>query len=157
MRILYHDAQRAPEAVERALGAEFVSKERLLRESDFVSVHVPLNDATRRLIGEPELRLMKKTAILVNTSRGPVLDEAAVAQALAERWIGGAGLDVFEREPEVHPLLLQLDNVVLAPHIGSASVDTRREMCMKAARNMVAALTGGQPESPVNPEVLARA
>src|SRR5579884_1693915 len=154
MRILYHDSQRAPERVERELGAQYVSKEELLRESDFVSVHVPLNDATRKLIGEPELRLMKKTAILVNTSRGPVLDEAAVAQALAERWIGGAGLDVFEREPEVHPTLLKLDNVVLAPHIGSASVDTRREMCMKAARNMVAALTGGQPESPVNAEVL---
>ena len=156
MRVLYHDAQRAPGSVEFALQAQFVSKEELLRESDFISVHVPLNDATRKLIGAPELRQMKNTAILVNTSRGPVLDEAAVAQALAERWIAGAGLDVFEHEPQVHPLLLKLDNVVLAPHIGSASVATRREMCMKAARNMVAALTGGQPESPVNPEVLPK-
>lgn len=152
MRVLYHDVQRASGSIEFAYHAEFVSKEELLRQSDFVSVHVPLSDATRHLIGEPELRLMKKTAILVNTSRGPVLDEAAVAQALSEGWIAGAGLDVFEREPEVHPTLLKLDNVVLAPHIGSATVDTRREMCLKAARNMVAALTGGHPESPVNPE-----
>lgn len=153
MHILYNDAVRAPEAIERELQAEFVSKERLLRESDFVSLHVPLSDSTRKLIGEPEFRLMKKTAILVNTSRGPVVDEAAAAKALSERWIGGAGLDVFEKEPDVNPGLLNLDNVVVAPHIASASVDTRREMCMLAARNTVAALEGRRPATLLNPAV----
>jgi len=153
MRILYNDAVRAPEAAERELQLEFVSKEQLLREADFVSLHVPLLDSTRKLIGEPELKLMKKTAILVNTSRGPVADEAAVARALQEGWIGGAGLDVFEREPEVNPVLLQLPNVVVAPHIASASVDTRREMSMLAARNAVEALEGRRPITLLNPEV----
>jgi glyoxylate reductase len=153
MRILYNDAVRAPETIERELQLEFVSKEQLLREADFVSLHVPLLDSTRKLIGEPELKLMKKTAILVNTSRGPVADEAAVARALQEGWIGGAGLDVFEREPEVNPVLLQLPNVVVAPHIASASVDTRREMSMLAARNAVEALEGRRPITLLNPEV----
>jgi glyoxylate reductase len=153
MRIVYHDAVRAPESIERELQLEFVSKEHLLRDADFVSLHVPLLDSTRKLIGEPELKLMKKTAILVNTSRGPVVDEAAIAKALAERWIGGAGLDVFEREPDVNPGLLNLDNVVVAPHIASASVDTRREMSMLAARNVVEALEGRRPPTLLNPEV----
>jgi lactate dehydrogenase-like 2-hydroxyacid dehydrogenase len=145
MRILYHDLQRAPERVENELGAEFVDKETLLRESDFVSLHVPLLDSTRKLIGEPELRMMRPTAILVNTSRGPVVDEAAVALALRERWITSAGLDVFEREPQVNPELLRLENVVLAPHIGSASVETRRRMSMLAVENALAALQGRRP------------
>jgi glyoxylate reductase len=153
MRILYNDAVRAPESIEQELKLEFVSKEQLLRESDFVSLHVPLLESTRKLIGEPELKLMKKTAILVNTSRGPVADEAAVARALQEGWIAGAGLDVFEREPEVNPVLLQLHNVVVAPHIASASVDTRREMCMLAARNAVEALEGRRPITLLNPAV----
>ncbi len=153
MRIVYHDAVRAPEPVERELALDFVSKEQLLREADFVSLHVPLLDSTRKLIGEPELQLMKKTAILVNTSRGPGVDEAAVAKALAEGWIAGAGLDVFEREPEVNPALLRLKNVVVAPHIASASVDTRREMSKLAARNAVAALEGRRPPTLLNPEV----
>ena len=145
MRVLYHDLQRAPESVEKELDAEFVDKETLLRESDFVSLHVPLLDSTRKLIGEPELRMMRPTAILVNTSRGPVVDEAAVARALRERWITSAGLDVFEREPQVNPELLQLENVVLAPHIGSASVETRRRMSMLAVENALAALQGRRP------------
>ncbi|HUJ51633.1 MAG TPA: D-glycerate dehydrogenase [Bryobacteraceae bacterium] len=153
MRILYHDAVRAPEALERELQLEFVPAEQLLRESDFVSLHVPLLKSTRKLIGEPQLRLMKKTAILVNTARGPVVDEAAVAKALSEGWIAGAGLDVFEREPQVNPELLKLTNVVLAPHIASASVDTRREMSMLAARNVVAALEGRRPFTLLNPEL----
>ena len=119
MRILYHDAVRAPEAVERELGAELVSAERLLRESDFVSLHVPLSAETRHLIGAAQLRLMKKTAILVNSSRGPVVDEPALAAALQEGVIAGAALDVFEHEPKVHPTLLKLPNVVVAPHIAS--------------------------------------
>jgi lactate dehydrogenase-like 2-hydroxyacid dehydrogenase len=153
MRIIYHDAVRAPESIERELELEFVSKEQLLRQADFVSLHVPLLDSTRKLIGEPELRLMKKTAILLNTARGPVVDEAAVAKALAEHWIAGAGLDVFEREPEVLPELLKVDNLTVAPHIASASVDTRREMSLLAARNAVEALEGRRPPTLLNPEV----
>ncbi len=151
MRVLYHDAVRATEPMERELGLEFVSKEQLLKESDFVSLHVPLLDATRKLIGERELKLMKKSALLVNTSRGAVVDEAALAKALGECWIAGAGLDVFEREPEVNPELLKLSNVVLAPHIASASIDTRREMSLLAARNAVEALEGRRPPTLLNP------
>jgi lactate dehydrogenase-like 2-hydroxyacid dehydrogenase len=153
MRILYHDVVRAPESVERELGLDFVTSDRLLEESDFVSLHVPLSDSTRKLIGADELRKMKSTAILVNTSRGPIVDEAAMAEALAKRVIGGAGLDVFEREPEVTRLLLELDNVVLAPHIGSASVDTRRRMSTMAAENAVAALEGRRPPNLLNAQL----
>jgi lactate dehydrogenase-like 2-hydroxyacid dehydrogenase len=153
MRVIYNDAVRAPESIERELQLEFVSKEQLLRQADFVSLHVPLLESTRKLIGEPELRLMKKTAILLNTARGPVVDEAAVAKALAEHWIAGAGLDVFEREPEVLPELLKVDNLTVAPHIASASVDTRREMSLLAARNAVEALEGRRPPTLLNPEV----
>lgn len=154
MKILYHDMRRAPEAVEKELGLEFASAERLLRESDFVSLHVPLMAETRHMIGADQLRMMKPTAVLVNTSRGPVVDEAALAEALEKRVIGGAGLDVFENEPKVHPTLLELDNVVLAPHIGSASVDTRRKMSMMAVENCVAALEGRRPPNLLNPEAL---
>jgi lactate dehydrogenase-like 2-hydroxyacid dehydrogenase len=153
MRILYHDAQRAPEAMERELGLEFVTQEELLRQSDFVSLHVPLLASTRGLIGAAQLRLMKPTAVLVNTSRGPVVDEAALAEALAAHTIAAAALDVFEHEPQVHPLLLELDNVVLAPHIASASVDTRRSMSMMAAENAAAALEGRRPPNLVNAEL----
>ncbi len=152
MRILYYDAVSAPEAVERELGLEFASAERVLRESDFVSLHVPLAAHTRHMIGAAQLRIMKPTAILVNTSRGPVVDEAALAEALEQRVIAGAGLDVFENEPQVHPGLLKLENVVLAPHIASASVDTRRKMCMMAAENAVGALEGRRPANLLNPE-----
>jgi len=153
MRILYHDAVRAPEAIERELGAEFVSAERLLRESDFVSLHVPLLPHTRHMISGPQLRMMKPTAILVNTSRGPVVDEAALAEALEKHVIAGAGLDVFENEPQVQPGLLKLENVVLEPHIASASVDTRKKMSMLAAENAVAALEGRRPVTLLNAEV----
>lgn len=152
MRILYHDERRAPADVERDLGLEFADKERLLRESDFVSLHVPLTAATRHLVGAAELRMMKPTAVLVNTARGPVVDEAALAEALAAGVIAAAGLDVFEREPDIHPPLLELENVVVAPHIASASVDTRRRMCLLAAENCVAALDGHRPPNLVNGE-----
>ena len=155
MRILYHDAQPAPESIEKELGLELVGAERLLREADFVSLHVPLLPETRHLIGAQQLRMMKPTAILVNTSRGPVVDEAALAEALDQRVIAGAGIDVFEREPQVEPLLLKLENVVLAPHIASASVDTRRQMSMMAAENAVAAIEGRRPPNLLNPEALA--
>ena len=154
MRIIYTDAVRASEVVEKELGAEFVSKEELLREADYISLHVPLLPSTRKLIGAAELQQMKPTAILVNTSRGPVVDEAALAEALAKRTIAGAGLDVFEREPEVHAGLLGLDNAVLAPHIASASVDTRRRMSMMAVENAAAALEGKRPPNLVNTQVL---
>ena len=151
MRILYHDAQSAPESIEKELGLELVGAERLLRESDFISLHVPLLPETRHLIGAQQLRMMKPMAILVNTSRGPVVDEAALAEALDQRVIAGAGLDVFEREPTVEPLLLKLENVVMAPHIASASVDTRRQMSMMAAENAIAVLEGRRPANLLNP------
>jgi lactate dehydrogenase-like 2-hydroxyacid dehydrogenase len=145
MRVLYHN--EAPVD----FPAEFVSKERLLAESDFISLHVPLTTETRHYIAEPELRMMKPTAILINASRGPVVDEAALARALAERRIAAAGLDVFEHEPQVHPDLLKCENAVLAPHIASATVETRRKMSMVAAENAVAALKGERPPNLVNP------
>jgi lactate dehydrogenase-like 2-hydroxyacid dehydrogenase len=156
MRVLYHDpfqnAAQLPPQEERELNAESATLERVLRESDFISLHVPLSDATRHLIGEPELRMMKPTAILVNTSRGPVVDESALARALRENWIAAAGLDVFEREPEVLPVLFELQNAVLAPHIASASVETRKNMSMLAARNAVAAMEGRRPPDLLNPD-----
>jgi lactate dehydrogenase-like 2-hydroxyacid dehydrogenase len=154
MRILYHDAVRAPEAIEKSLGLEFVGAEDLLRQSDFITVHVPLLPETRKMIGAAQLRMMKPTSILVNTSRGPVVDEAALAEALDRKIIAGAGLDVFEQEPRVHPLLLKLENVVLAPHIASASIDTRRNMSLVAARNALSALEGKRPANLLNPEAM---
>jgi glyoxylate reductase len=134
--------------------AEFASKERVLAESDFISLHVPLTTETRHYIAEPELRMMKPTAILINTSRGPVVDEPALARALAERRIAAAGIDVFEHEPQIHPELLKCENAVLAPHIGSASVETRRKMSMMAAEDAVAALKGERPPNSVNPRAV---
>jgi gluconate 2-dehydrogenase len=154
MKILYHDAIRAPESLEKELGLEFVSAEDLLRRSDFISMHVPLLPQTRKMIGAAQLRMMKPTAILVNTARGPVIDEAALAEALQAKVIAGAGLDVFEQEPNVHPLLLKLDNVVLTPHIASASVDTRRKMSLVAAENALAAIEGRRPPNLLNPEAM---
>jgi lactate dehydrogenase-like 2-hydroxyacid dehydrogenase len=145
MRILYNDSKHAPAALERELGIEFADKHRLLADSDFVSLHVPLLEKTRHLIGARELSLMKRTAILINTSRGPVVDEAALADALARRAIAGAGLDVYEHEPRVHAGLLDLENVVLLPHIGSATMATRRKMSLLAAENAIAALESGRP------------
>lgn len=152
MRVLYNDGAMLPPQQERELNATFVPKEQVLRESDFVSVHVPLTDETRHLIGEAELRMMKPTAILINTSRGPVIDEAALAKALRENVIGAAGLDVFEREPEIHSDLYGCVNAILAPHIASASVDTRRNMSMLAAKNAAAALEGRRPANLLNPD-----
>lgn len=153
MRILYCDDRPAPPELERELDARRVTKEELLRESDFVSLHVPLTPATRHLIGAAELALMKPTAVLINTARGPVVDEAALADALEKRTIWAAGLDVFEQEPTVHPKLLGLPNVVLAPHIASASFATRRRMSLMAAENAIAALSGRRPPNLVNPVV----
>jgi len=149
MRVLYHDAVRADAAVEQELRATFTDRETLLRESDFVTLHTPLLPETRHLIDERALRTMKRTAILINAARGPIVDEAALVRALTEGWIAGAGLDVFEEEPKIHPGLLPLRNVVLAPHIASASHDTRLAMALLAVRNCLAVLEGRPPLTPV--------
>ena len=149
MRVLYQDAFRADAAVERELRASRTELEPLLAEADFVSLHTPLLPETRHLMNERTLRLMKKSAVLVNAARGPVVDEAALVRALKEGWIAGAGLDVFEEEPKVHPGLLPLKNVVLAPHIASASFDTRLAMATLAIRNCLAVLDGQPPLTPV--------
>jgi lactate dehydrogenase-like 2-hydroxyacid dehydrogenase len=154
MRVLYTDAVRAPAEVEHELGAQFVDKETLFREADFVTLHVPLLSDTHHYVSIKELKLMKKTAHLINASRGPVVDEAALVQALRERWIAGAGLDVYEHEPELMPGLTELDNVTIAPHIASASVDTRMKMAVMAATNLVDGLQGRRPANLVNPAVL---
>jgi lactate dehydrogenase-like 2-hydroxyacid dehydrogenase len=154
MRVVYHDVVRRDPQTEKEIGAGFVPFDTLLRESDYISLHVPLLPETRKLIGRSELAQMKKAAILVNTSRGPVVDETALAEALANGTIAAAGLDVFEREPQVEPRLLALENVVLAPHIASASVDTRTTMCMMAAENAVEALAGRRPPNLVNTSLM---
>jgi glyoxylate reductase len=154
MRVVYCSRHRLPASREAELDATWMELTRLLGEADFVSLHVPLGPRTRHLIGAGELALMKPSAVLVNTARGPVVDEQALAGALRDRRIFAAGLDVYENEPRVHPGLVDLDNVVLAPHIGSGSVRTRARMCEVAARNMAAALSGERPPDLVNPEVL---
>jgi glyoxylate reductase len=155
MRITYADAQRADTEVEGELEAAFVGLDELLAKADVLCLHCPLTEETRHLIDAERLRQMKPTAFLVNTARGPIVDEAALAEALRERRIAGAALDVYEREPEVHPGLLELDNAVLVPHLGSATLETRTAMAVLAARNAIAASSGQPPLTPVNPEVLA--
>lgn len=153
MRILYTQRHR-DEAKETELKATYVDKATLLRESDFVVLLLPLTPETRHYIGPKELHLMKETAILVNAARGPVVDEKALVKALQGKRIAGAGLDVFEREPKVERGLLRLQNVVLAPHIASASMETRTRMACMAVENCVAGVTGKRPPNLVNPEVL---
>ena len=148
MEILYHNRSRKPEA-ERELGARHLDLDELLRTADFVSMHTPLTGETHHLIGAEELEKMKPEAVLVNTSRGPVVDEGALADALAEGRIFAAGLDVYEEEPKVHPKLLGLENAVLAPHIGSGSIETRDKMATLAAENLAAVLRGEEPKTPV--------
>jgi glyoxylate reductase len=155
MKILYTDAVRAPAEVEREFEVQYVDKETLFREADFVTLHIPLLPETHHYVSAKELRLMKNTAHLVNASRGPVVDEKALVQALRERWIAGAGLDVYEYEPQLTAGLTELDNLTLAPHIASASVETRTKMAVMAATNLVDALQGRRPANLVNPEVLA--
>ncbi|MFH1774383.1 MAG: D-glycerate dehydrogenase [Methanobacteriota archaeon] len=141
MKLLYTGPTRKKK-LEGGLGIKYVSKEELLRESDFVSLHVPLLPTTHHLIGRKELKLMKPSAYLINTSRGPVVDESALVEALKNRIIAGAGLDVYEKEPELAEGLMQLDNVVLSPHIASATIETRSKMAVVAAQNILAALKG---------------
>jgi len=153
MRTLYWTPRRKPEAEERAAGLEYVPYDQLLSQSDFVSVHAPLNAETRHLVGERELRLMKPTAFLVNSSRGPVVDEKALVRALLERRIAGAGLDVYENEPQVEPELIKMKNVVLTPHLGSAVTELRESMANVVADNILAVLEGRQPPNCWNPEI----
>jgi glyoxylate reductase len=154
MKILYNNPKRISE-LEKEYKITYEELDDLLSKSDFVSIHTPLTDRTHHLIGKQQLEKMKKTAYLINTSRGPVVDEEALYNALSNRTIAGAGLDVFEKEP-IDPSnpLIQLDNIVMTPHIASASIDTRTAMAVMAATNLVAVLKGEAPPNPVNPEVV---
>jgi glyoxylate reductase len=154
MTVQYHNRRRSAEM--DGLGAKLVGLEELLKASDFVSLHVPLTAETRHLIGARELALMKPTGILINTARGPVVDEGALVEALKARRIYAAGLDVYEKEPVLHPGLYELENVVLLPHIGSATAATRRRMADLAAENLLAMLAGKRPAHPLNPELWDR-
>lgn len=150
--VLYHDIRRNKE-FEKTYQAKFVSKEELLKKSDFVSLHVPLLPSTRHLIGKRELAMMKKTAYLVNTSRGPVVDEKALVKALQKKQIAGAGLDVYENEPKLTPGLTKLKNAVLTPHTASATLEARTAMSELAAQNIIDVLQGRKAKFTVNPEV----
>ena len=154
MAVRYTARHRLPAAEEAALGVAWRELDELLAEADFVSIHTGLSAATRHLIGADQLARMKPTAVLVNTARGPIVDEAALAAALAAGELGAAGLDVFEREPEVHPGLLGLDNVTIVPHLGTSTLETRVAMGMTAAVNLLAALEGRRPPNLLNPEAL---
>ena len=154
MSVIYHNRSRLAPELEAPLGARWVDKATLLREADHLVLVLPYSAASHHAIGAPELALMKPTATLTNVARGGIVDDAALAAALRERRIAAAALDVFEGEPAVHPDLLAVPNVVLTPHIASATVATRRAMADLAADNLIKALTGGQPPTPINPEVL---
>jgi glyoxylate reductase len=154
MQVLYWSPRRKPESFERELQMTYVPLDQLLQESDFVSLHSPLKPETRHQIGARQLALMKPTAFLINTARGPIIDEAALARALKKRQIAGAGLDVFEHEPRVTPALLKMANVVTTPHLGSAVVEVREQMANIVVDNILALLEGRTPPNCVNPEVL---
>ncbi len=156
MRVLYYDPLRLSSGEERELGVIFCHLEDLLKESDFVSIHVPVTDKTRHFMNEKRLKLMKPSAILINASRGATVDEAALIKALKEKWIAGAALDVYEKEPvdDDNPLL-ELDNVVLVPHIGSATIESRTKMAEMAVLNLLSVLNGERPPRLLNPDVIA--
>ncbi len=148
MKVLYNNLTRNEEA-EKKYGAKKVSLSQLLKQSDFVTLHVPLLDATHHLIGRKELAMMKKTAFLINTARGPVVDEKALIDALKKESIGGAGLDVYENEPRIPATLRKLKNVITTPHTASATVETRQAMSRRAAENIIAVLSGKKPKNKV--------
>lgn len=154
MKVLYYSVNRLSEDEEGLYHATYMPLEELLQLSDFVSIHVPYNSVTYHLIGERELHMMKQTAFLINTARGPIVDEKALVKALQEGALAGAGLDVYEREPDVEPELLQMENVVLLPHIASASLQTRIRMATMACDNIVAYHYGQYPPNIINPEVM---
>ena len=151
MKVIYHNRKRVAPELERRVSAAYVSKEDLLRQADFIILQVPYSPETHHMIGAAELALMKPTAVLVNSTRGGVVDDAALVAALKSGAIRGAGLDVFENEPKLDPGFLELTNVVLAPHVGSSTEATRRAMAMTAAKNLVAALKGETPPNLLNP------
>ena len=153
MRIIYHSKDHPTPEREQELGAQYVDRETLLREADFLTLHVPHDSDTHHLIGATELAKMKPTAFLINTSRGKVVEEAALIEALQSKRIAGAALDVFEFEPKIHPSLLAMPNVVVSPHMGTATSETRLAMAMLTAENLLAALAGQRPPNLVNPEV----
>jgi len=155
MSILYSDARRATPQVESELRAQYVPLDELLRKADYVTIHADLNDQTRHMIGERELKLMGPEHYLINAARGPIVDEKALVRALKEGWINGAGLDVYEREPKTEPGLTDCWNAVLLPHLGSATVTARAAMAETAAKNLIAAVEGQTPPNLVNPEALA--
>jgi len=155
MRVLYTTPRRKSENEERAAGLTYVPLDQLLRESDFVSIHSPLNKETRHQIGSRELGLMKKTAFLINTARGAIVDEAALVRALAKKQIAGAGLDVFEHEPKIDKALTKLANVVLTPHIGSAVPEVRGQMAGIVVDNILAFLEGRKLPNCINPQIFA--
>jgi gluconate 2-dehydrogenase len=152
MRILYYNRNRVAPEIERRLNASHVTLDELLEQSDFVVLQVPYSPATHHLVGAAQLKKMKPTAILINTTRGGVVDDSALIEALKVGTIRAAGLDVFENEPKLHPGFMELRNVALAPHIGSSTEATRRAMAMTAAKNLVAALTGAVPPNLLNPQ-----
>ncbi len=153
MRVLYSNPRDLPAEVVRELGLERVSLDDLLEQSHYVSLHAPYSPTTHHLIGAPQLARMRRGAYLINTARGALVDETALVAALRDRHLGGAGLDVFEHEPRLAPGLIELENVVLAPHIGSASLETRTKMGLMAVDNVMAVLGGGRAPHTVNPEV----
>jgi glyoxylate reductase len=155
MKIVYWNRTRLSAAEEAEMGVTYLAMNDVLAEADFVSLHVALTDETTHLIGAAQLAKMKSTAYLINTTRGPVVDEKALVKALQQRSIGGAGLDVFENEPALEPELYELDNVVIPPHLGSATIGTRTKMGNMAAENCLTACRGERPPNIVNPEVLA--
>jgi glyoxylate reductase len=152
MHVIYANSRRVSQALEEETGAHFVDKEALLTSSDVLSLHVPLTPATRGYLSDAEFALMKTSAFVINTARGPVIDEAALARALTSGAIRGAGIDVYEREPAVDPALLAAPNTVLAPHIASATTETRTKMALMAAENVIAVLAGRTPVNPVTPK-----
>jgi gluconate 2-dehydrogenase len=156
MKVLYHNRKRVPAEIEKRCNAAYATKDDLLRQADFVVLQVPYSPETHHLIGARELKLMKPTAVLVNSTRGGVVDDAALIAALKDGTIRAAGLDVFEGEPALNPGFLGLDNVVLMPHVGSSTEATRRAMALTAAKNLVAALTGAVPPNLLNPEARQR-
>jgi glyoxylate reductase len=155
MKVIYTDAVRAPKEDEKSVNAEFRDMNSLLADSDFISLHVPLLPDTRGLFDAPKFYRMKPTAFLINTSRGPVVDEAALVAALEAKKIAGAALDVYENEPFIHPGLKR-PNVVLAPHLASASLETRSKMAVMAANNMIALFKGQRPANMLNPDIFEK-